>query len=277
VPVYYNEVSVDLPLQMPQAGWSGSKTIIGDIQYQGCSDELCYKMMHVPLKAGFVSEAEGQTLSNNSNQSVKTDGFFGRLSELLGHPDFVKLGHGGFWLALLIAFLGGVLTDFTPCVWPMIPITLAIIGVRKDRSLSDNLKSVLILQLGIAVMFSGLGILAAGLGYSLGFLFQNLFFLIVLEVILILMGLSLLGLFQFQLPPAFQAWISKISASGFRGIFLVGLSLGLLATPCVGPVVGPILLFVASTKDIFLGFILLLSYAMGMGILFSTGRFYLYA
>ena len=100
-------------------------------------------------------------------------------------------------------------------------------------------------------------------------------FLILLELVLILMALSLLGFFEFRLPSSLQTRLSQLPSKGFKGIFLVGLTLGLLAAPCVGPVVGPLLVYVAQTKSMILGFLLLFVYAMGMGLLFIVlGVFY---
>jgi thiol:disulfide interchange protein DsbD len=157
----------------------------------------------------------------------------------------------------------------------MIPVTLAIIGIRQDKSVKKNLVAVLFLVLGMAVMYSLLGVMAAALGKSFGFLFQNVVFLIFLDLIFLLMSLSLLGLFDIQLPVTWQSALAKISASGYRGIFFIGLTMGLLAAPCVGPVVGPILIYVAQTQSLFKGFFLLLSYALGMGLIFFiVGGFY---
>ncbi|MBI4412043.1 MAG: thioredoxin family protein [Deltaproteobacteria bacterium] len=89
------------------------------------------------------------------------------------------------------------------------------------------------------------------------------------------MAFSLLGLFDLRLPASVQARLTKIPSTGFRGIFFVGLTMGLFAAPCVGPVVGPLLVYVAKTRDLALGFWLLFAYALGMGTLFLVlGLFY---
>jgi thiol:disulfide interchange protein DsbD len=89
------------------------------------------------------------------------------------------------------------------------------------------------------------------------------------------MGLSLLGLFEIRLPAKLQNRISALHSKGYLGIFLMGLTMGVLAAPCVGPVVGPILLYVAKTKNALTGLTLLFVYAMGMGVLFlALGTLY---
>lgn len=259
--VYYNEAVMEVSLQMPPDAWTGQKTVSGKIQYQGCSDKLCYRLMQLPFEVAFTAASMPQTTE------IKK-GWFKSLASLVRERDFGRITAKGIWLALLVAFIGGLLTDLTPCVWPMIPVTLAIIGIRKDRNFSHNLLAVGVMVLGMSVMYSILGLLAAGAGKSLGFLFQNLVFLILLELVLVFMALSLFGLFDLRLPASLQARLAKIPSTGYRGIFFVGLTMGLFAAPCVGPVVGPLLVFVAATRDLALGFLLLLFYALGMGVLF---------
>lgn len=267
--VYYDEAVVEASLEIPVEGWPGEKSLSGEIQYQGCSDKLCYRLMHLPFQVTFVSSGGLSAAETNppAEPAVRPS-LIDRLGDLIKQKDFSRVTSEGIWLAFLVAFIGGVLTDLTPCVWPMIPVTLAIIGVRKDQRLGRKLLAVGVMVLGMSVMYSLLGLLAAGLGLGLGFLFQSLFFLVFLEMVLILMALSLLGLFDLRLPASLQARLSKIPSTGFFGIFFVGLTMGFFAAPCVGPVVGPLLIYVAKTKDLALGFWLLFFYALGMGVLF---------
>ena len=271
--VYHHEAKLSVSLTFPSSLLSGEKVITGEIQYQGCSDKLCYKLTHLPFKASFILSG---VIASPPKVDRNDGGLLKRLKNFIEVEDFRRLiAQHGLWLALLISFLGGVATDFTPCVWPLIPVTLALIGVRKKQSAKANLKATFIMVLGMAVMYSSLGIVAALVGKGLGFLFQSLFFLITFDLVLFIMAASLLGLFHIQLPPKYQSYIHNVAAQGFFGIFFIGLTLGLMAAPCVGPVVGPLLFYVAKNRDVFLGFILLLAYALGMGSLFMLlGVFY---
>lgn len=267
VPVYFNEVTLTLPLTMPPEPWVGAKNVKGVIQFQGCSTELCYRMLRVPFAIRFLAKG-GDTSFPGETKNQQDKNFLDRIMDFVHIQNFTDIAAHGIWFAILICFIAGFLTDFTPCVWPLVPVTLAIIGVRKDQSIFKNFVSSLVLVSGMAVMYSVLGLLAAWFGRSFGFLFQHVAFLIFLDILLVLMALSLFGFYQIQLPSGWQTKLSKISASGYRGIFFIGLTMGFLAAPCVGPVVGPLLVFVAETRDLLSGFILMLSYALGMGILF---------
>lgn len=271
--IHYNEVKVDLDFKVSDTFPGKEEIISGIIKYQGCSygeTSLCYPMMKDPLKISF--QAKKKDLSPaQTDQNLNLDSslsLIDRLKAFIEKPDFNQILKEGFFFALLIAFIGGVLTDFTPCVLPMIPITLAVIGVRKNQSVLKNFLASVILVLGMSVMYAVLGLLAASFGQSLGFLFQSPYFLILIVLILGLFSLSLLGLFEIQLPVGVQTKLASISASGYRGVFFVGLTLGLLAAPCVGPIVGPLLVFVAKSQDLLLGLSLLLAYAVGMGVIF---------
>lgn len=271
VPVYYHEADVELRLKMPDKPWDGELTISGDIQYQGCSDKLCYRVMHLPFQSSFSYKPAAITQNRHElpgNRVPVQKSFFAKIKELVKEGDFNKIVDEGLWFTMFLAFLGGLLTNFTPCVWPMIPLTLAHIGVRKGETIWHNLAAVFVLILGMAVMYSLLGVTAALLGKGLGFLFQNIGFLILLDIILFAMAFSFLGFFEFHLPQAFVSRVSRISAKGYAGDFLVGLTMGIMAAPCVGPVVGPLLAFVAQTKNVVIGFWLLASYALGIGSLF---------
>lgn len=269
--IYRDGVELELPITMPDTPWFGLKTVTGTFQFQGCSSKLCYRLMRVPFTVSFQWK-EGMTKEGPTepppSRGSGNESWWKELVAFLHDPNFDELLSKGFFLAVFIAFLGGVLTDFTPCVWPLVPVTLTIIGVRKDQSAFKNFLAACVLVAGMAVMYSILGILSASMGKGLGFLFQNVFFLLLIEALLILMAFSLFGFFEIRLPAAFQLYLSGLTGAGYRGVFLVGLTMGFLAAPCVGPVVGPLLAFVAQTKSISAGFVLLFGYALGMGVLF---------
>jgi len=259
VSVFFNEAIITLHLIMPSQSWPGEKILEGTIGFQGCSTSLCYKPMKIPLRVSFAINDEKVT-PTTPGPSV----WSGLTSILSGD----NLGQNSFGLVLIVAFIWGFLTDLTGCIWPMIPVTLAIIGVRGDKKIIHNLLATFVMVLGMALMYTALGLGAQALGKAFGFQFQSTIFLVIMTGILILMGLSLLGLFDIQLPPAFQARMSRLTSTGYRGIFLVGLSLGVMASPCVGPFLIPLLTYVSASGGWLRGILVLLSYAMGMGSIF---------
>jgi thiol:disulfide interchange protein DsbD len=179
---------------------------------------------------------------------------------------------------LLWVFLGifvfGMGASLTPCVYPMIPITMAIIGAKgggKARGFALSLS----LVLGMAVTYTVLGVVAAKSGATFGAFAQRPAFLVPVSVLFGLFALSLFGAFEIRLPDALQQKLQGDGPrKGFGGAFVMGLVLGPLSAPCVGPVIGTVLLAIAQKGQVLLGGAQLFTFALGMGVLFLvTGTF----
>jgi thiol:disulfide interchange protein DsbD len=172
---------------------------------------------------------------------------------------------------LLLAFLAGLGASLTPCVYPMIPITMAVIGGKAGPGTGKGrgFRQSLALVLGMAVTYTTLGVLAARAGAAFGAFAQRPAFLVPVSLLFTLFALSLFGAFELQLPAAVQNRLQGGGArKGFGGAFLMGLVLGPLAAPCVGPVVGSVLVGIAQKGDVFLGGLQLFVFSLGMGVLF---------
>lgn len=177
-----------------------------------------------------------------------------------------------FWTFLGV-FAFGVAASLTPCVYPMIPITMVVVGAKGGGRLRGFLLS-LSLVLGMAVTYSALGVLAARSGAAFGAFAQRPAFLIPVSLLFALFSLSLFGAFEIRLPSALQARLQSGSRQGFLGAFLMGLVLGPISAPCVGPVVGTVLLGIATQGQVLLGALQLFTFALGMGVLFlAVGTF----
>jgi len=177
-------------------------------------------------------------------------------------------------LALLAAYLGGVLTSFTPCVYPIIPITVTYIGARGEGSKLKGFLLCLTHVLGISVTYSALGAFAALTGQFFGNIGTNPWAFFITGNIILFMSLSMLGVFN--LPTFIFSGTSGSSrfGKGHFGAFFIGLAAGLIAAPCTAPVLGIILTFVAKGQNLFLGIATLFVFAYGMGtILIALGTF----
>ena len=177
---------------------------------------------------------------------------------------------GLFWTFLGV-FGFGLLASLTPCVYPMIPITMVIIGAKSQKGggKARGFALSLMLVLGMAVTYTTLGVLAARTGAAFGAAAQSPWFLIPVSLLFLLFALSLFGLFEIRLP---EAWQTRLQGAGprkgFGGAFLMGLVLGPLSAPCVGPVIGTVLLAIAKDGRWLLGGAELFTFALGMGVLF---------
>lgn len=181
------------------------------------------------------------------------------------------------FLSFLAVYLGGVLISFTPCIYPVIPITAACIGAgavggSKGRAF---LLSV-IYVLGMALTYTILGAAAALSGKLFGQVQSNPWTYFIIGNICILMGLSMFGLFTFSVrTPAFITRArSEKGTAGLAGVFGVGAASGLVMGPCTAPVLAVILSYAATRQNVALASGLLFVFACGMGtLLILVGTF----
>lgn len=174
---------------------------------------------------------------------------------------------GWFW-ALLLVFLGGIATSLTPCVYPLIPVTVGVFGATKTDSRLHALLLSLTYVGGMVVTYTALGVVAAMTGGLFGAALQSPWVIGGIALLFVALSFSMLGLFELRLPAGLQNRLSNAGRSGWTGALVMGLVAGLIAAPCVGPVLAGVLLFVAENREPLIGAVLLSTFALGMGVLF---------
>jgi thiol:disulfide interchange protein DsbD len=174
----------------------------------------------------------------------------------------------GSLVAFALAFAGGVLTSLTPCVYPLIPITVSIFGARSSRSRAQAMALSGLYVLGIAATYSALGASAALTGKAFGTVMQNPVVLGVVALVFLAMAASMFGAFELQLPASLQARLSRVGGAGYAGALAMGLVAGLIAAPCTGPVLAAALAYVATQGSVAYGVAIMFAYALGIGLLF---------
>lgn len=165
------------------------------------------------------------------------------------------------WVSIAIIFAAGLLTSLTPCMLSMLPITIGYIGGYETKGRLEAATQSTWFSIGLATTLAGLGILAASVGRVYGQVGIGL--PIIVSLIAIVMGLNLLVALPIQLPSfGGMEWISKDLPKGVRS-YLIGLTFGVVASPCSTPVLATLLAWVAAKQDLILGGVLLLSYTAG--------------
>jgi len=163
------------------------------------------------------------------------------------------------WLAPLAVFLGGALTASNPCVLAMIPLMMAFIGAYQGTSGARKAFSFsLLFVVGLTITFTLLGLVAALMGRMVGDVGR--FWPYVVAAVCFIMGLHLMGVWNFDLPLP-QAW--KPKQAGPLGAFLLGLLFGVVSTPCATPILAVLLVYIASKGNLAYGGLLLFLYALG--------------
>ncbi|MFH1355036.1 MAG: cytochrome c biogenesis protein CcdA [Candidatus Omnitrophota bacterium] len=164
----------------------------------------------------------------------------------------------------LIVFSGGIIASFSPCVYPLIPVTVGYIGVRSQGRRGKGFSLSLIFITGIAITYSILGLVASLTGTIFGKISTHPITHISVGVVIILFGISMFDLVKLPtliIRPAQQR-------GGYFGVLFLGLTSGFVVSPCLTPVLGSILLYLSTKKSILYGTTLLMCFAYGMGLIF---------
>ena len=173
-------------------------------------------------------------------------------------------GWGLLW-TLLGVFAGGMALNLTPCVYPIIPVTISYFAGQSDRRQSRLFTHGACYVIGLAVTNSLLGVTAALTGGLMGSLLQNPVFLIAIATVLVLFAASLFGFWEMRLPFA----MTQIASRGYAGYFgslFMGLTMGIVAAPCIGPFVVGLLTWVAGLGSAWLGFVVFFTLSLGLGL-----------
>jgi thiol:disulfide interchange protein DsbD len=264
-------------VKVPVSGEGLSGTVTLQVTYQPCTEGeggVCYppttrsldvKAVDIPAR---VPSAKSVVLPMEKTAEAPLAPTAAPVSRPEGPSAPARSGRSGWLLSLLLVFLAGMGASLTPCVYPMIPITMAIVGAKGGgRARGFALSAVLVL--GMAVTYTTLGVLAAKSGAAFGAFAQRPAFLIPVSLLFAVFALSLFGAFELALPPSLAAKLQGDGTrKGFGGAFLMGLVLGPLSAPCVGPVIGAVLVGIAQQGDVWLGGLQLFVFSLGMGVLF---------
>ena len=172
------------------------------------------------------------------------------------------------------AWLAGLAVSLTPCVYPMIAVTVSIFGASQARTRWQGAGPSASFVLGIVAMFVPLGVAAGLTGSMMSAWLQNPWVIGAVSVFFLVMAASLFGAFEIALPPSLQNRLNEIGGVGHRGAFLLGLVCGLVATPCTGPWLTGMVTWIAQTGSATYGALSMLAFALGLGLpFFLVGAF----
>ena len=174
----------------------------------------------------------------------------------------------GPFIALGASYVFGLATSLTPCVYPMIAITVSVFGAKEAKSRWQGALLSLTFVMGIVCLFTPMGVASAMTGKGFGSALGNPWIVGAIAVIFFTLAASLFGAFELALPASLNNRLSNVGGSGYRGAFLLGLVCGLVAAPCVGPFLFGLLGWIATTRNVALGSAAMALYGLGLGTLF---------
>jgi len=264
--VYTGQARFEVPIRVAAGADAGDRSIPLKVNYQGCSKTGCFLPEEKQLTAqlgilpgsapGFdagvsgVDAAVEPTAGSESNPFRQTAARFG----IIG--------------VLAAAFVWGLLTSLTPCVYPMIPVTVSVIGATNAGSVYRGFLMALLYVLGMSLTYAAFGVTAAWTGGLFGAYADHPVVRIAVAAVFVLLAFSMFDIIQIQAPAWMSTQFGRYGGAGGIGVFLTGAAAGAVVGPCVGPMLVGLLVYIAAIGDKLQGFLIMWSFALGMGMLF---------
>jgi thiol:disulfide interchange protein DsbD len=248
--VYSSRVRFRIPMTVGTTLTQSGASFEAKLHYQACDDTRCLRPADV-ARTFLVKRPPDRAASTPTTSGNAT-------------PVAEWLTRYGLGWTLVLVFVMGLALNLTPCVYPLISVTIAYFGSQAQQRRGRALSLSGAYALGIALTFSMLGVGAALSGGLFGGALRQPITLILLAGVMVALALSSFGLYALQPPP----WILRktgAAAGGMIGALFMGLTMGVVAAPCVGPIVVGLLLIVGAKADVALGFLLFFVLALGLG------------
>ncbi len=265
--VYEKEALIGGIISVPKSVALGKKEIRLKFTYQACNNATCLPPTTIDTTFAIeivdsktpISEINSDIfakLNLSYTESVTTDDSESSIAN--------TLESSGILLGLLFVFLGGLALNLTPCVYPLIPITIGYFGGQSEGRTGRLFILGLLYVLGMAITYSIVGVVTSLSGAVFGTLLQNPIVIIFIVLVFIVLALSQFGVYEFKLP---DKLVMKAGGArgGMFGAFFMGLTMGIVAAPCIGPFVIGLVTYVAAKGDPVFGFWMFFFLALGLG------------
>jgi thioredoxin:protein disulfide reductase len=315
--VYEENAAIVVPLTIDGAAAEGARTLSGTLKFQACNNEVCLPPASVPLRIALAIAGGGAPTDSapatiilvpdpDSASVARGDSLAGATGTgFLTAPPAGATGAGtagaagagnlvagwfaerGVALTFLFIFLMGLALNLTPCVYPMMGVTVSLFGggagggsgggggasgggmggalARRGGNLRA-LPRAIVYVLGIALMYSTLGVVAAMTGGLFGGWLSSPWVLGAIGALLLAMALSMFGFYELQAPGALLSKLGGATGAGYVGTFLAGLLVGVFAAPCIGPPIIALLAYVGANGDPLFGFQAFFVLSLGLGL-----------
>jgi len=263
--VYEGAFTVEIPVTW---GSESPAAIAGKLDFQACNNTQCY----APASIAFRAEPTAASAAATSGGAVPlSQAPRGEAATAAGAKaagaslDFEQqLNRRGLPVVLALLFVGGLALNLTPCVYPVIPLTLSFFAGQASGEKRRVFRLALVYVLGMSTTYSALGVAAALSGRLFGSALQSPWVLGGVAIVLVALALSMFGMYDLRMP---SFLMQKAGArSGMGGAYAMGLLVGVVAAPCVGPFVLGLLAFVAARQQAALGFLFFFVLSLGLGL-----------
>ena len=273
-PMAVYEGVVRIPIEVTPAADFKSKEvkIAGKLRYQACNNSSClppvWQNFSVSLPVSFSASSQNASPASPAIVAAKPQ-LSPEPSSAVERKNSAASGFGDKTLPVtfVLVFLGGLALNLTPCVYPMIPITITYFGGQAQGKKGSLVAHSGLYVIGMAVTYSILGVVAAMTGGLFGSAHQYPPVLVGIALVMVLLALSMFDVYELRVPQSLNR-LAGGAQKGFGGTFLMGLTVGIVAAPCIGPFVLGLLTYVGNRGNALLGFALFFVLALGLGIPF---------
>jgi thiol:disulfide interchange protein DsbD len=219
------------------------------LHYQACNDTVCLRPASIELPLGWGGEEQAAGLFSGNVEALK-------IAESVA---------AGPWVVVPLMLGLGLILNLTPCVYPLILVTIAFFGGQAGGKRGRRIWLAILYVLGIAITFSAVGASAALSGSFFGSVIAKPGVQLGLALLMVALALSAFGVYQIRIPTSLAMRIGS-TGGGALGALSMGMTMGLVAAPCVGPVVVGLLVYVGSQADVAHGIWLFFLLALGLGL-----------
>ncbi|MBI2440170.1 MAG: thioredoxin fold domain-containing protein [Lentisphaerae bacterium] len=273
--VYDGIVALRFSVTLSSGVAPGPRALKGSLTIQACDNKVCLAPATVAVAIPFSAnggsasggEVAGAMAPAGPTVAESLDSTTGAAPFAASPGNEIErlFGERGILLTLLAIFFIGLALNLTPCVYPMLSVTVSIFGAQSDARAAKVFWKAVLYVLGIATMYSALGTMAALTGGMFGGLMQSSWVLLIIALLLAALALSMFGLYEIRLPAALMNRLGGATATGFLGIYLSGLVVGVFAAPCIGPPIIALLALVGAKGSPWFGFGSFFVLALGLG------------
>ncbi len=263
--VYQDTVGILLSLRVSEKVQPASLTLRGNLTVQACDNMVCLVQSTIPI------EIPVQIAAANDIATILHKETFERIaaataSDIAQDNEIARLFDENALAAFVAIFFVGLALNLTPCVYPMLSVTVSIFGAQKDTQTLRVFFKAVVYVLGIATMYSILGVTAALSGGLFGSWLQSAWVLGGIAVLLFVLALSMYGLYEIHAPYWLTSKLGGTTGTGIVSLYLSGLVVGIFAAPCVGPPIIALLAVVGAKGDPLFGFWTFFILSIGLGL-----------
>lgn len=263
--VYERRATIYLTVKLSERIKVGSYTMPATVTVQACNDQVCLAPSSLNLEIPLTVVAGTESAARMNNELFQQ---YDSTPATVSPPenDLTHLfEQEGSFVAFFAIFLVGLALNLTPCVYPMLSVTVSLFGTQSDTNTARVFLKAVVYVLGIASMYSALGVTAALSGGLFGSWLQSPWVLALIGALLFTLALSMFGLYQIQAPYWLTSKLGGTTGTGFVSLYVSGLVVGVFAAPCIGPPVIALLALVGQKGDPLFGFWSFFVLSTGLG------------